>query len=739
MKKLLLLLMALFPVSVMTQEIYQYTTVPITYEQQNWVNLNQTQQGSNFWDDEVRAIDIGFDFTFYGETFNTLYLSNNGLLSFTAPINGCCSGEPLPTSSFYDYSIFFLWTDLINIGTLNPYINSYGPEGYRRLTIGFYDMPVFFDTTLTSTFEITLNEGTDYVFLNYGNINTGDRIVTAGLQGNSLLDEYTQLYYGNDAGSTLSNTSWLFYSGVYIAPEEPDPETPQEPSTPNCNVNIIEPSCVINSVIDSSGPQLADNTSDPSNNNSREETLVLNEPINNPVEENISSDPTTSEEFYANNLLNSSDSATSSELLAVSDAVMKEMVNEEKASELADSISKDVLELALAVATDAVNNSLSGESATSGSSSSSKIAGENSLVTESISEPTSAGLFSEVSEVVVESQQEAALDILETGRQLGQDALASTLSQTETSTANSLSEAESVAAASVMETESSMSVAAAELGSTVLVAENADVENSEDIQQSLGQLSAEQLHEEFSNEMFVVETQQGEFQTQEEQITVDQNLEAVVVQAEQVQQEETQGVQPEPINTVEYTDMNTESENFLANIPELQSSAEQEELEMSILQQSIASSRSIDDENNRPEFTEAEAMTIASDPALANAFNVHPNTTTLELLGVLGSRNEEKSDAELRAEQVVAANKEQQDAINANYLDADQGGILAAMDTGTNFAQYRNAILRDVAFYKPEDIYKNIVYRDNVRGMYFLEKGSTDTYKQMIEEQYKNE
>ena len=136
-------------------------------------------------------------------------------------------------------------------------------------------------------------------------------------------------------------------------------------------------------------------------------------------------------------------------------------------------------------------------------------------------------------------------------------------------------------------------------------------------------------------------------------------------------------------------------------------------------------------------FAEAEAVTIASDPALANAFNVQPNTASLELLGVLGSRAEEKSDAEVRAEQVVAANKEQQDAINANYMDADQSGIVAAIGAEADVSSYLSQRLQDVPFYKPEDIYKGVIIKDNVRGSYFLEKGNTDTYKKMVEEQYK--
>lgn len=45
--------------------------------------------------------------------------------------------------------------------------------------------------------------------------------------------------------------------------------------------------------------------------------------------------------------------------------------------------------------------------------------------------------------------------------------------------------------------------------------------------------------------------------------------------------------------------------------------------------------------------------------------------------------------------------------------------------------------LRDVAFYEPKEIYKNVVIKDNVRTMYFIEKSNTDTYNRMVEEQYK--
>jgi hypothetical protein len=46
-------------------------------------------------------------------------------------------------------------------------------------------------------------------------------------------------------------------------------------------------------------------------------------------------------------------------------------------------------------------------------------------------------------------------------------------------------------------------------------------------------------------------------------------------------------------------------------------------------------------------------------------------------------------------------------------------------------------MLRDVAFYEPKEIYKNVVIKDNVRTMYFIEKGNTDTYNKMVDSQYK--
>jgi hypothetical protein len=173
----------------------------------------------------------------------------------------------------------------------------------------------------------------------------------------------------------------------------------------------------------------------------------------------------------------------------------------------------------------------------------------------------------------------------------------------------------------------------------------------------------------------------------------------------------------------------TNTINYVAN----QQDDEFEELN-NIL--AMTQQKTFGDEENTDEML---TMTYVQ-PGLFNitqSFNTDSNMADKEASGIFG-KVEDKSDAEKRAIEIIAANKEQQDSINSNYMDADQSGILGAMIVDTDVSAYRTSNIPDLSsWYKPEDIYKNIVYRDNVRGMYFLEKGSTDTYKQMVDEQYK--
>jgi hypothetical protein len=179
--------------------------------------LNQ-QQGTplNLGDDSVSSpVNLGFTFSFYNQQFNSAYLSSNGVIGFQGAINGCCGGYNLQDSG-NNYGIFAFQTDLINIETANPWYKIQGSEGSRTFTVGWYDMPVFYDSAYRSSFEITLYEGSNDILLNYADINGGGRLFTAGLKGAD--GEYEILYSGSD-DAALEYTSFLFSS----APPPPPP------------------------------------------------------------------------------------------------------------------------------------------------------------------------------------------------------------------------------------------------------------------------------------------------------------------------------------------------------------------------------------------------------------------------------------------------------------------------------------------------------------------------------------
>jgi hypothetical protein len=133
-------------------------------------------------------------------------------------------------------------------------------------------------------------------------------------------------------------------------------------------------------------------------------------------------------------------------------------------------------------------------------------------------------------------------------------------------------------------------------------------------------------------------------------------------------------------------------------------------------------------------------ISIAGTNTVLNTIDIFRDSNNMadkEAAGAFG-KQEDKSDAEKRAEEIVAANAKEQEEINNNYMDADQSGLIGAIAGDTDVTAYRTSNIPDLSsWYKPEDIYKNVKYNDNKRGMYFLEKGNTDTYKKMVEEQYK--
>lgn len=455
----------------------------------------------------------------------------------------------------------------------------------------------------------------------------------------------------------------------------------------DCQLTPYDPTCIIQDLTTFSDEELlalTDITTDTGDNGSDDGSEPI---IEEDEEETFVADETTEETNLEETLQDEETSSDDEVVVAEAnerEVTYRELTDEEKAAILADAISKNTLELALSVAENAATNTATTTTETVATTSS-----RTTIVSEDNADKVEDNKNDNDEQVA--DNTDTANDLLENGRQLNNVSMAATQSQTEQSASDSINQAESIAMSS------------------------SEIKGSESI---IDSITIDSVIDNSSN----ASNNGSEVEMIVEQSNVETIVEEVV--ANNIDQ------------SVETSNETFDSFADIMNIvisPTIETKDEDLEFVQSILAQT---EQKVDETANT--FDEDEKVTIQNDPNLSNAFNVVPNTANLEILGVLSNKQDDKSDAEKRAEQVVAANKEQQEEINKNYMDADQSGIVAAMGADTDVASYRNAMLNDNnIWYKPEDIYKNVVYKDNVRGAYFLEKGNTDTYKKMVEEQYK--
>ena len=563
--------------------------------------------------------------------------------------------------------------------------------------------------------------GSDYIFIYRGN----DPILFSQLaiKGEDLVG-WTAVSTGGEAlrisSITQPDPDYLFLytegnptSGTYYSFQE-------QPPTVDCVLSPFDPTCVIDTLgiddgtVDYSDPQqvLASLEEDPAietgaddgtDDGSDDGTEVVED-----EEEILVADETPAEETNLEKMLQEEEADEEEEKVVVAENVVtetvspaeqvtaayRELTDEEKAAILADAISKNTLEGALAIASEATSAaSNAGGSTTSVTDSSSTKTTSTISSSEStvVAQDTSSGpLNAEESKQDSSSSSTDGTDILETGRQIGAAALATILADSASSASDSVAQAESIASVSAETSFTSADV-------TEVRTDTVAAEISIEVEFSSATNDAGNVIEE-NNSMILMATNESSTTTEQADTF------AEIMQLE---------IKPE---TGEIKDKDLEFvQQILATTEQKQS-----------------------DDLSNSTFSEEEKVTIASDPALANAFNLAPNINNLEAAGVLNQKQEEKSDAEKRADEVVAANAKEQEDINKNYMDADQSGIVAAMGADTDVSAYRTAMLRDNNnWYKPEDIYKGIIIKDNVRGSYFLEKGNTDTYKKMVDEQYK--
>jgi gliding motility-associated-like protein len=176
-------------------------------------------------DGYVGPFDVGFDFVFFGNTYNQFAIGPNGLISFDVPdiIGKSFFYEvTLPTHEpYFQKAILGPYQDLFArpIAPHDQYIyyKTVGQPGDRKLIVGWCDAPMFGCSAENASYQIVLNENNNIIqnhIISKPYCNTNSNLATQGL---NLHGTTAVAVPGRNGQSfTVSLESWEF------VPDGPD-------------------------------------------------------------------------------------------------------------------------------------------------------------------------------------------------------------------------------------------------------------------------------------------------------------------------------------------------------------------------------------------------------------------------------------------------------------------------------------------------------------------------------------
>ena len=230
--------------------ILGYSTVPFvkadlppeTYYQGIDAGVNGDDVGS-------AALPIGFDFTFFGNTYDEFYVSSNGYISFDNNDLTDYTNDDIDHSRNPDNYIAPFWDDTTVYNGLGQYVyyKTIGSAPNRQLIVQFTNVGFWNDPTPLGTFFVILYEGSDNIQLQYrylvgDNARTHGGSATVGLENangsegskysfntESLASEQVILFTPNGSNYDISTAP---YEGVLLgagATQSPDIPTQTAP------------------------------------------------------------------------------------------------------------------------------------------------------------------------------------------------------------------------------------------------------------------------------------------------------------------------------------------------------------------------------------------------------------------------------------------------------------------------------------------------------------------------------
>lgn len=197
-------------------------------------DITGTGTNSTFSDDQLTGpIPLGFSFDFFGNAYTSAYISSNGFLTFTPQASGCCDGMPIPTAGDeVNNFVAGAWTDLYPPAHQGIFYETIGSPGSRQFIVQFDAVPTFRVRSSEVNFELTLNEGSNNIYIQYRSLGQQNHAVTAGIENLTGTDG-NQLYSGPEDATFVAA---LQNQGFCLSPNGADclaaaPTQTPEPSS----------------------------------------------------------------------------------------------------------------------------------------------------------------------------------------------------------------------------------------------------------------------------------------------------------------------------------------------------------------------------------------------------------------------------------------------------------------------------------------------------------------------------
>ena len=195
-------------ISLILLSSFAYASAPtFTVGTDPLIDITGTGTGLSLGDDNMSGMkSLGFDFEFYGQTFDEVNISMNGFFTFqsnfSVPRVRNYRSETLPATSF-NYSVFPAWSDYIRrwSGNKSPYIQTFGQTADTdQYFVIMWDNVSEYSNGLKSTFQAILYETTNEISFRYDELRIQNHDITIGVQGNN--EAVTYLRYEDNNSST---------------------------------------------------------------------------------------------------------------------------------------------------------------------------------------------------------------------------------------------------------------------------------------------------------------------------------------------------------------------------------------------------------------------------------------------------------------------------------------------------------------------------------------------------------